>query len=271
MTLDVLICTINGRISQVANVLLPPKVGVNYIVSWQKTDGVDYELPIELRRDDVKVFTLEEKGLSKNRNSALKYATGDVCLIADDDVNYYADSFDNILSVFARNSHLDLATFKYHSETEKKTYPKEEVGLYPLPKWYYVTSFEIAFRRASVQNKLWFNEFFGLGAPVLKMGEESVFLWQAIKQGMNCRFFPITIVEHLHETSAVYNGAQPGNIMANGAYLYLACEDNYLILRALLMAWRMSRKSGGTYFFTLFYVLKGMRYAKKLIKNKKLM
>lgn len=270
MTLDVLICTINGKISQVANVLLPPKVGVNYIVSWQKTDGVDYELPIELKRDDVKVYILEEKGLSKNRNNALKYATGDVCLIADDDVKYYANSFDNILNVFARNSHLDLATFKYHSETEKKTYPKEEVGLYPMPKRYYVSSIEIAFRRTSVQNKLWFNEFFGLGAPILKMGEESVFLWQAIKQGMNCRFFPITIVEHLHETSAVYSKSTKGAIMANAAYLYYTYKDFTTPLRAVLMAWRMKNSILG-YFRAQYYVILGMRYAKNLIKNKKLM
>lgn len=29
-----------------------------------------------------------EKGLSKSRNMALKYASGDICLIADDDLEY---------------------------------------------------------------------------------------------------------------------------------------------------------------------------------------
>ena len=59
MTLDVLICSLNKGIVRVQDVLLPPKEGVHYIVSYQYTDERYLDLIPEVlkQRDDVTVYT----------------------------------------------------------------------------------------------------------------------------------------------------------------------------------------------------------------------
>ena len=86
MTLQLLICTIDGGIQQVAQLVLPPAPDISYVVSWQHSSPDDERtLPVALVRDDIQVYHLEGRGLSRNRNNCLRHATGDICLICDDD------------------------------------------------------------------------------------------------------------------------------------------------------------------------------------------
>lgn len=71
MTLEILICTIDEGINSVADMMLPQTPGFRYLVSWQLTGKVASMVPAELRRPDVRVFTLQGKGLSRNRNLSL--------------------------------------------------------------------------------------------------------------------------------------------------------------------------------------------------------
>ena len=176
MTLEILICTINDGIGGVEKMLLARQEGLRYVVSWQQTDGVAREVPKALCRDDVRVVTMAVGGLSLNRNNAMAHATGDVCVIADDDMTLCADGLRAVVEKFEQDPSLDIATFKYASDCSQKSYPDYEFDLRRFPSGYYVASIEIAFRRASVVGKVLFDDHFGIGAPVLAAGEESVFL-----------------------------------------------------------------------------------------------
>ena len=85
MILELLICTINEGVRRVPNILLPQIANVRYLVSWQQTGTVSIDLPEELIRSDVRVITLEGRGLAANHNNALKNAQGDILLLSDDD------------------------------------------------------------------------------------------------------------------------------------------------------------------------------------------
>lgn len=262
LTLDILICTLNAGIHRVGDVLLPAQPGVHYVISWQR-DGYDCLIPANLQRNDVTITKLSGRGLSRNRNNAVDHSTADICLIADDDVTYSPNSFRAIISTFEANPSLDVATFRSASTSEKKLYPDYSFSLDKPAKNYYVSSIEIAFRRSSITGKLRFNELLGLGAPVLHAGEESVFIIEAVRYGLDCRFFPITIVTHNHPTTGLNYEQTPGTIMAQGAYICIAYRDHTAPIRYVLKAWRMSRSTGTGFFRALFYITKGATYARR--------
>ena len=85
-TLDILICTIDDGILKVPAMLLPERADVRYIVSVQHTipqSLINVPAPL-VYRQDVTIGFLEGKGLSRNRNNALRMSDADICLVADD-------------------------------------------------------------------------------------------------------------------------------------------------------------------------------------------
>ena len=263
LTLDILICTINQGVENVNKILLSPIEGVRYVVSWQQC-GYSASVPMELLRDDVSVSVITERGLSRNRNNALSNAKADICLIADDDVRYKPEYIDIVRSTFADNPDVDMALFQYASEHEYKSYPDYSFNLKNMPKGYYVSSIEIAFRRKAVVGRIRFNELFGLGSPVLRAGEDGVFMLDAMKAGLNVVFFPKVVVVHDDPSTGVINIADKGVLMAKGAYIWLAYSGASAQLRYVINAWRAHKREPKVSFFTaLRHIKNGAAYIRQ--------
>jgi len=204
MKLDVIICAYNESIEKVAAVLKPFRPDVRYIISHQYTDKMYLKEYPALNRPDVSIYPLNGKGLSKNRNNGLKYASGDIVLIADDDVRYFNNSFDTIIETFKTQVDVDVALFKIKTlegEPEYKPYP--EYGyLYNNGRKHWVSSIEIVLRLSAVRNgNICFDERFGIGNKFIIAGEEHVFVDDCVKKGLRTVFFPQYIVEHPYESS----------------------------------------------------------------------
>ena len=201
MTLDILICTIGERISRVPQMLLPPREDVRYIVSWQ-TSGASFGQFSTLTeafssRRDVQVFTLDGKGLSRNRNNAIEHSTADICLIADDDCTFSNPQIDRIIQAYRSNTIDDVICFMAYTRDGKplKRYPDRSLSYSEAVKeGYYPSSVEITFRRQRIGD-LRFNEEFGLGSGKYAFGEESVFLKDATNRRLNILFKHDTIVQ----------------------------------------------------------------------------
>lgn len=263
MTLEILICTFNDGIKRAAQVPFEPTHNISYLVSWQQGEGYEpCQLPDELKRDDVKVIQVKGRGLSVNRNHALENATGDICLIADDDITYLPNHVVHVVEYFESRPTLDVASFKYASHANPKSYPSYSFDLRQKVKGYHLSSIEIAFRRTSVQGKLRFNELFGINAPVLGAGEESVFALDAVNMGLNWFFFPYVIARHEHPTTSMRDGDASAYLMSNGAYIYLAYKDGTALPRCVLFAWRTSHNPI-KFFKALKAVFKGYAYIKE--------
>lgn len=260
MTLQLLISTIDNGIDNVASMLLAPRDGISYLVSWQHSTDSYYDTPQALQRNDVTVIHLNGRGLSRNRNNCIKNATGDVCLICDDDCTYTPEQLDCVALTFATNRSIDLATFKAYGS--KTPYPEKSFDLSTPSKNYHATSFEIAFRRTSIQGKLEFDELFGLGAPELHCGEEEVFIHDAIQLGLNCKYFPVYIVTHHGETTSITRVNQSGTLKARGAYLYIAYRST-MIPRIFIIAYRLHRNNGVPLFKAIRDIIAGIIYIKK--------
>lgn len=260
MTLDVLISTLGyDGIKRVAAMNLPVADNVNYIVSWQLPDANDFPgiIPVELHRKDISVFPINNKGLSNNRNNAIKHSTGDICLIADDDLKYTTEQLLSVLDIFKGRHWLDIATFKY-SGNDNKRYPDHEFNLQEKQKGYYISSVEIAFRRLSIYGRIEFSTYWGLGAKHLHAGEETLFMIQAMHAGLTCRFFPITITHHNDETTG-NRSLTPGVLMAQGAYFSIV-HPVTAFLRIPLFAWRNSRRGLTRFWPAVKHLLRGYLY-----------
>lgn len=194
MTLDILICTMASRLHRVPTMLLPVRKDVHYLVSCQYQD-VKPDVPAELeQRQDVQVLFLQGVGLSHNRNNALRHATNDVLLIADDDERFDGQGLTQILRTYEEQPDLDIALFRVKGMS--KYYPSEAMPFQrkDFRGAYCPASVEISMRRTSVQH-LHFNPHFGLGSEYLSAGEEQVFLYDALMAGLRVQWFPILIAE----------------------------------------------------------------------------
>ncbi len=203
MELNILVSTIDEGIHKVEQLLLPAQDGVSYIVSHQFTDEKHKLVPkVLIQRADVIISQLPGNGLSRNRNNAISLANGDIALIADDDIKYLPDSFEQIKQVFGKNPQLDVACFKIKTDDgapEKQNYPLEPFVL-KKHKHHYISSVEIAFRVQSVREKnIFFDERFGLGNELLPDAEELVFIKDCIRAGLITMFFPVYTVYHPFE------------------------------------------------------------------------
>jgi len=199
--LEVLISTIGNGIFKTPQILLSPQKNVKYLVVHQIENSNKYSYPDTLYRDDVKILPVKGKGLTKSRNIALKNATGEICIIADDDVSYKPSYFQSIISIY-RKYDIDIGLFMINTEEEReyKKYPKD-IKLIKISDRHSVSSVEITFKRKSIlSSKVLFDERFGLGSW-LNGGGEQFFVYDALKSGLSVIFFPYYIVNHRYDST----------------------------------------------------------------------
>ena len=226
--LQVLICTYGADgIERVASAAHPEVEGIEYVVSWQ-TDG-KHEIPKALQRPDFRILSSATKGLSVNRNIALSKATAPLLLIRDDDVDYTEEGLRAVVDAFHRHKDMDIVTFRYASKSHTKYYPAGARDLAAHEKGYFITSFEIALRRESVQGKIWFNENFGIGAT-FPSGEEDVFICDCLSSGLRGIFEPVTIARHDGTTTSERNLMLPSRPQTKGA-VFLRIHPHDWLLR----------------------------------------
>lgn len=254
--LSVLIATCRpAGIERVVEMDLPEVDGVHYWVSWQMHENLPLPEPLSLRKD-MTVLRADTIGLSNNRNNLLENAIGDVFLIADDDLRYTSTQLVDVIRTFDENPDVDYASFMF-TGADAKAYPSHACPLWPVPKNFFQTSFEVAIRNNSRTARLRYNPFFGLGAPVLRSGEDELFLISAIRLRLNCRFFPIIITHHEGLTTGTRKITDNGVLQASGAVIFLQYPFT-AVLRVPLKAWRLSKSGQAHFCKSLWYLCKGM-------------
>lgn len=144
----------------------------------------------------IRVINSYDKGLSKSRNLAIENAVGDICLLADDDVVYIAGFEKCIINGYGTLPAASIICFKTLT-TENLPYSQYPKKIGHLSGFKYVLSIEISFKRLPlVNNKIRFNEHFGLGA-IFQDSENYIFLKELNTQNKLKAFFvPEFIVIH---------------------------------------------------------------------------
>lgn len=155
-------------------------------------------LPQEIKTPkNVQIFSVKEKGLSKSRNRLLKLAEGDVCLFCDDDLVYLPDCIKIIKDAHQKYSNFGIVSFKAKNETgdDFRNYSDREKK-HNLKTAFGTINIEITFKRDNILAKnIGFDESFGLGSQ-FPTAEDSIFLFDSIKNKVNAIYYPQAIVQH---------------------------------------------------------------------------
>lgn len=197
MNLQVLVSTMNQKDFKLITEM---NIQSNVVVVNQTDIESTEELMIN--NFSVKWINTKTRGLSISRNIALANADADICVIADDDLCYRENYRTRILSAFEKNRNADIITFRLLGiEKQKKKYPttRKKVGYLSSMK---ISSCEISFRLKSIKTKLMkFDEMFGSGSKY-SMGEENIFLVDALRAGLKIIYEPFLLADiHFGESS----------------------------------------------------------------------
>lgn len=235
----------------------PAVEGVCWLVSWQQPDA-PLPIPDELAsRPDFEVITSADRGISLNRNHALDHP-GDVplVLIGDDDVNYSSEGLRELIETFGRHPEADVVCCRYTCFGRYvKPYGEGVIALERPPFGWYITAFELAFRRDCLRG-LRFNENISIGTPRIIAGEETVFLCDLQRQGVRGLIAPIDIGAHDHATTSERLRTDPSLLFTHGAVLTHTHPGTWLP-RLLLHA----RRTPMPFFRCLRHTLAGSLYA----------
>lgn len=136
----------------------------------------------------IVIYTIE-RGLSRSRNMALSLATGDICVISDDDESFTDDYVDRICEAYRQYPEYGVIYFEIGNRLNgKRGYRKDMVvtKFKTLP----LCSVQITFKRLEIEHRnIRFNPDFGAGVS-LAGGEEHLFMFECIDKGIKCRNYP---------------------------------------------------------------------------------
>lgn len=218
--------------------VLPEIPGVSYVVSWQNHDNE--VIPDSLKRADIRIHRFDGIGQSANRNNALDHCNAEIVMNSDDDVTLYPEALKELRILMEENPEVDVATFR-SEHGDMSRFPSHSVILgSKFPKGYHVSGIEIAFRKNRIGTLRFCTEF-GLASQRLHGGEDEIFVYSAMRRGLHCRYFPVTICSHPHESTGTKGTLTKNNLMAQGCVIALMFPWT-CILRIPLKAWRLSKK-----------------------------
>lgn len=180
MKLQVLAAAVNQEVNTLAEKMNLETEAV--IVN--QCDGYDYQEYLHRGRR-IRCFSMAERGVGLNRNTALMHADGDICLFSDEDIVFYAGYEKMVLEAFEKNPDADMIAFNFKVDDSRRTYYNESkkrirwynYGRYPT---YALAARLESLRKANVA----FSLLFGGGARYSN-GEDSLFLHDCLKKRLH--------------------------------------------------------------------------------------
>lgn len=220
---------------------------------------------LEFEGYKARMITTDTRGVGINRNLALIYAQGDVCLLADDDITYYDDVERRVLAEFDAHPDADIMIFHLDSDDpdrKAKSYPEtKKWSVYKGFRW---GATRIAFRLSSVKKaNLWFTTLFG-GGCIYASGEDSLWLNEAKKKGLTFYVSKETIGKVSFETSTWFTGYDEKMFYGKGA-LCAQKSPRLANVWALYYWWRYRNRKGISNKDKLLWMRKGIAGYRNLI------
>ena len=171
----------------------------------------------------AKMITTDTKGVGINRNLALLYATRDICLFSDDDVCYFDNAEEIVLSEFKNHPNADAFLFHFLSDSDDrliKSYKKtRRVHRFEKKPW---ATFQIAFRLSSIKKqKIFFSTLFG-GGCIYPCGEDSLIIREMFKKKLKIFVSKYSIGRVSFKESSWFSGYNQSYFYGQGAFYQLA-------------------------------------------------
>lgn len=159
------------------------------------------------------IFT-KSRGLTKSRNMAIEAATGDICLLCDDDEQFVTDYETRILDAWHSLPTADVVIFKM--KDRPASFPDRVMEL-RFPKTMKVSSWQISFRRESlIRTGVRFDELLGAGTGN-GAEEELKFLLDCQKAKLKIYYVPVEIASVGQTVSTWFDGFDEAFFINRGA------------------------------------------------------
>lgn len=210
------------------------------VVFANQCDRTAYE-EIEFDGHTAKMISTQTRGVGKNRNLALAYASADICMLADDDVRYSDDMEQRVLSEFEQHPDADIIIFHLESDNplRKQIRYKATRKCTPWEKMPWGT-FRAAFRLEAIRKaNIWFSTLFG-GGCIFPSGEDSLWFTDAKKAGLIFYVSKETIGTVCFDTSTWFTGYDEKYFFGKGAF-YQAARPRLIYLWILYFSLRERR------------------------------
>lgn len=202
MNLEVLVATMYNEDFSIVNEM---NIKTDAIIINQCNENK--EEIYKVNNNVIKKFSYNEKGLARSRNRALEKASGEICIIADDDVIYEDNYKEIILNAFKENPKADIIIFNIQSLNYNRK-GRDIKKITKVNKFNYMRygSCRIAFRRNKIEKfNIKFDELFGAGG-VYTSGEDTIFMSECLKKGLSIYTNPGKIANVKQESSSWFNG-----------------------------------------------------------------
>ena len=260
MKLQVLVVTMNQK-----DFSLVDKMNLNSDAIFANQSDAMSDDMIEKNNHTYRMITTKTRGVGKNRNIALTYASGDICLLADDDL-FYCDNYEQIIiNAFEKKPDADAMIFNIKTvgrAVERRM--NNRVKKVTLLNFQNYGAVRLAFRREALQKaNVYFSELFG-GGTCYSHGEDSLFLRQLLNKGMSIYTSPEYIGTVNQEKSSWFNGYGDKFFYDQGVLMKAMFPRMNVIYSSIYYPLRFSRISGKSPVYIAGWMRKGAKdFAKK--------
>lgn len=207
----------------------------------------------------ARIISTDTRGVGINRNLALMHSSGELCLLADDDVRY-VDGYEAIVTqAFDANPQADVLIFNLYDDSSWAIPRRTRV------RWYNFMRFgacRVAVRGAAVRRQgIFFNTCFG-GGCLYQSGEDTLFLRDCLRSGLKIYGLPVYIAAMKYERpSTWFRGYDEKFFYDKGAVCAAISRPfaRLLCLRLLLVKKQMRRETGLSFRMAWRLMLAGIR------------
>ena len=152
--------------------------------------------------NDVEVLELRSKGVAKSRNAAILNTKTEYLIFGDDDIEFSESGIASAINFLNTNPNISILLMQAVDETGalRKSYPSSAHKL-KLTNSAKAATYEMMIRVSDIKAAgIKFDENFGAGAANY-LGDEYIFIADALRSGLKGRFEPIVIATHPTESS----------------------------------------------------------------------
>jgi glycosyltransferase involved in cell wall biosynthesis len=156
----------------------------------------------------VQLVSTGDRGVGKNRNKALSFASGEYLLCSDQDMVYTDGYADIVEDAFRKCPKADIIVFRLEYLNRFTPQKKEAAKFQRVHLWNcmrYGTA-RVAMRKGAIDKTcLSFSTLYGGGAR-FSSGEDSLIIREAIRKGLKIYTCPIVIAQVKQEESSWFKG-----------------------------------------------------------------
>lgn len=215
----------------------------------------------------VKLYSYNEVGVSKSRNKALDKASGNIEILADDDVTYEDDYKKIIEDAYQQHKDADIIAFYVECNDKLRGIKKQRNHKINWITAMRIQSVQITFKKEAIKNSnIRFKEQFGSGSKYF-MGEDNIFLYDLLKSNKKMYYVDQKIGKVNNTQSTWFKGYTKEFFYSEGAIFYEISSKAYifLILQYLVRKRKMYKN-----YIRMLDALKSMMKGAKNYKNEKI-